>query len=84
MPWYSLGWDVLYYVERALVLYLLIVLAILVATSALVGSRWRAAYDEYAHSGAVQPEEPRQPSVSGGGDPQQLTEGDDAASRRGL
>jgi hypothetical protein len=80
MPWYSLGWDVLYYVERAFVLYMLIVLAILVATSAFVGSRWRAAYDEYAGSGAVQPEEPRRQSISGDGDGREPNEGDQVES----
>src|SRR5690348_8793983 len=80
MPWYSLSWDVLYYVERAFVLYLLIVLAIVVATSAFVGSRWRAAYNEYGRSRETHPGDPGQPAISTRRDDRQLMDGDAAGT----
>ena len=69
LPWYALGWDILYYVERAFVLYLLIVIVIVIATSAFVSSRWRAAYDEYTRSVAEPDVSTPPPAISPAGAP---------------
>lgn len=48
LPWYALDWDILYYVERAFVLFSLLVIAAIVVTTPFVERRWRRAYTQIA------------------------------------
>jgi hypothetical protein len=59
LPWYTLDWDILYFIERAFVLYLVIVFAPLIATRRIVRTTWASAYAEIERSSpnASPPEE---------------------------
>jgi hypothetical protein len=46
LPWYALHWDILYYVERGLVLFALVLVTALVVTIPLVERRWSRAYSQ--------------------------------------
>jgi hypothetical protein len=63
-PWYSLDWDVLYYTERALVFFLLLVIAALIATAPAIRRAWGRAIGEILAGRGTTNRDPAQRSAA--------------------